>query len=88
MAGPGSSGVLRACQRLLDLYNGVKSGVAWFVTSEMPEARMTVDELKRQVGDRAADMVTSGNVVGLGSGSYRPLCHLAHCRKTPYGLLA
>ena len=30
---------------------------------------MTVDEYKRQVGDRAAAMVTSGTVVGLGSGS-------------------
>ncbi len=30
---------------------------------------MTIEELKRQVGDRAAAMVTSGTVVGLGSGS-------------------
>jgi ribose 5-phosphate isomerase A len=30
---------------------------------------MTIDVFKRQVGDRAAAMVTSGTVVGLGSGS-------------------
>jgi ribose 5-phosphate isomerase A len=30
---------------------------------------MTIDVFKRQAGDRAAAMVTSGNVVGLGSGS-------------------
>lgn len=30
---------------------------------------MTVDDIKRRVGERAAAMVTSGSVVGLGSGS-------------------
>jgi ribose 5-phosphate isomerase A len=33
------------------------------------EASMTVDDMKRRAGDRAAAMVTSGTVVGLGSGS-------------------